>query len=428
MDKLAHILKVNDGTEPVRKWPAMITVLIMTFMVCLDSSIVTVALPVMREELGVGIADIQWVTTTYLAATCLAVLFFGQMGDRRGKVYIFQLGVAVFTLGSLLCGMSPTLGVLVCARAVQGLGCAAAMANNMGIITEIFPSEERGRAMGLLATFVALGMMAGPVLGGMLVSVFPWESIFLINVPVGIAAFLAGLRTLPHVRPAADAPARRGFPLYVFRSRTFTLNFVTMLIAFVAIGAVEFSIPFFLQDAQGLDAATASLVFVALPAVNTFVGPASGSLSDRVGGEVLTVAGMGVYVVALLHMATLTETAPLALVVASIAFVSLGTSIFQAPNNSLFMGAAPAEALGFAGSLGSLARYFGLGLGTMGGSAVLYAQMSAAAGYPVSAYVEGRPDIFLYGYRSLFVLLAALAVVALAITVVGLVRKRKGGK
>ena len=159
--------------------------------------------------------------------------------------------------------------------------------------------------------------------------------------------------------------------------------------------------------------------------MNALVGPLSGSLSDRVGGAALTTAGMAVYVVALLHMGSLPETTPLAVAVASIAFVSLGTSIFQAPNNSQLMGAAPAEALGFAGSLGSLARYLGMGLGTMGGSAVLYARMSAAAGTGVSAYVEGRPDIFLSGYRALFALLAALAAVSLAICVAQLARGRR---
>ena len=416
---------INDGSRPSNKWAVLFTVLVMTFMSCLDSSIVTVALPVMQKELGVGLTQIQWVTSAYLICACVAMLPFGRAGDVRGKVYVFQAGVAVFSLGSLLCGLAPTLPVLVCARVVQGVGCAMAMANNMGIITEAFPEHERGRAMGILATFVALGMMAGPVFGGMLVSVFPWESIFLVNVPVGVASFVVGLKTLPHMRPAAPGEKTVKLPLRVFRDPSFMLNLSTMLITFVGIGASEFCIPFYLQDCHGYAPAVASLIFVTLPVVNAVVGPLSGSASDRVGGEGPTVLGLAVYVCGLLAVGSLPEAASLWRIVASIAAMSLGTSIFQAPNNSLFMGSAPADALGFAGSVGSLARYLGMAVGPMGGSRLLYGAMSAAAGYPVSAYVEGRPDIFLVGFRTVFCVLALLAAVGLLLTVVRLVRSRR---
>ena len=186
MEKTAERLRrehiaLEGDTHGKNKWAILFTVLVMTFMACLDASIVTVALPVMQKELGVGLDRIQLVSSVYLLATCVAMLPFGRLGDVRGKVNVFQLGVIVFTGGSLLCGLSASLEVLILARFVQGIGCAAAMANIMGIITESFPARERGRAMGILATFVALGMMCGPVLGGVLVASFSWESIFLIN-------------------------------------------------------------------------------------------------------------------------------------------------------------------------------------------------------------------------------------------------------
>ena len=173
MEKTAEQLRrehiaLEGDTHGKNKWAILFTVLVMTFMACLDASIVTVALPVMQKELGVGLDRIQLVSSVYLLATCVAMLPFGRLGDVRGKVNVFQLGVIVFTGGSLLCGLSASLEVLILARFVQGIGCAAAMANNMGIITESFPARERGRAMRILATFVALGMMCGPVLGGVL--------------------------------------------------------------------------------------------------------------------------------------------------------------------------------------------------------------------------------------------------------------------
>ena len=274
MEKTAEQLRrehiaLEGDTHGKNKWAILFTVLIMTFMVCLDSTVVTVALPVMQKELGVGLDRIQLVSSVYLLATCVAMLPFGRLGDVRGKVNVFQLGVIVFSVGSLLCGLSASLEVLILARIVQGVGCAAAMANNMGIITESFPACERGRAMGILATFVALGMMCGPVLGGMLVASFPWESIFLINLPIGVISFIVGLYTLPHVKPeACERPmslaeaARR-----CFANSAFTINLVCMLIVFVGIGASEFILPFYFQDAHGFGSDLSGLLFLALPMV-----------------------------------------------------------------------------------------------------------------------------------------------------------------
>lgn len=420
-------IAVEGDTHGKNRWAILYTVLVMTFMACLDSSIVTVALPVMQKELGVGLDQIQLVSSVYLIATCVAMLPFGRLGDTRGKVNVFQLGVAVFTLGSLFCGLSKTLEILIAARTVQGVGCAAAMANNMGIITESFPARERGRAMGMLSTFVALGMMCGPVLGGFLVATFPWESIFLINIPVGVISFAVGLRTLPHVRPAAG---EKTMPLSVsarrcFASPAFTINLLCMLIVFMGIGASEFILPFYFQDAHGFSSNVSGMLFLALPVVNAVVGPLSGSVSDRIGCERPTSVGLLVYVCGLFAVSTLNETSPVVAIVGFVALMSCGTSIFQSPNNSLYMGSAPREALGFAGSLGSLARYAGMALGITLASRVLYGQMSAAAGRTVVSYVEGRPDIFLFGFRSVFYVLMALAATGLVLCLVRLVRARR---
>ena len=390
----------------------------MTFMVCLDSSIVTVALPVMQKELGVGIDQIQWVSSVYLISTCVGVLSFGRLGDLRGKVYVFQAGVVIFTVGSLLCGLAQTMPMLIVGRVVQGIGCAAAMANNMGIITVAFPQHELGRAMGLLATFVSLGMMAGPLLGGIIVSTYAWEGIFLINVPVGIASFVVGLKTLPHVRPSADAFSRAGSMLdaarLCFSNPTFAINLLTMLIVFMGIGSYEFVLPFYFQDAHGLSAGVSSLLFMVLPIVNAVVGP-------------ISCVGLGVYVAGLLAASTLDETSPIWLVVCFVGLISMGNSIFQAPNNSLFMASAPTSALGFAGSVSSLARYAGMAVGISSASAMLYGRMGQAAGHAVTGYVEGRPDIFLAGFSFVFYVLAAVAAVGLVLTLVRLVLSRREG-
>ena len=403
------------------KWAILVTVLVMTFMVCLDSSIVTVALPVMQKELGAG-DEIQWVSSIYLVATCIALLPFGRLGDKLGKVYVFQAGVVGFTLGSLLCGLSSSLPMLVVARAVQGVGCALAMANNMGIITEAFPSRERGRAMGFLSTAVALGMMAGPVFGGIIVSSWVWEGIFLINVPVGVVSFLVGLRTLPHVHPMRDGHraglSMLGSARLCFGSPEFRLNFLTMFIVFAGIGASEFVLPFYFQDAHGFTATVSGLLFLALPVTNAVVGPVSGTVSDRVGCEVPTMVGLAVYVCGLLLVGTLGIESPVVQIVLCVGLMSCGTSIFQSPNNALFMDSAPLEALGFAGSVSGLARYAGMAIGISGCSVLLYGRMSAEMGRTVTHFVEGRPEVFMAGFTFVFHVLACVAAVGLVLTTV----------
>lgn len=479
MSQAQRTIDAVDGcTHGKNKWAILFTVLVMTFMATLDSSIVNVALPVMQKELDVDLVSIQWVSSVYLLTTCALLLVFGRLGDMFGKVLMFQVGVAVFSLGSLLCGMAATLPALVVARAVQGAGGAAAMANNMGIITESFPARERGRALGILASFVALGMMCGPVLGGFIVSALPWEFIFLINVPVGVISLLVGLKTLPHVRPGGDrrldiagsllivpgimltffaltslqsgaTPAlvamlaagvallvlfafverRAQDPLVVFEvfsQRAFLVNIACLFIAFVAIGVYELMTPFYLQDARGFSPTLAGLVFCVIPLANAVSGPISGAVSDRIGCEVPTCVGMLLFAVGLALVGLFGVDTGLPCILACLALASLGTSIFQSPNNSLIMGSLPPEALGFGGSVSALARYLGMAIGISGSTSLLYGQMSVAAGQTVTTFVAGRPELFLYGYRWVYGVTVALVSVGFALTLVRLVRKRSG--
>lgn len=479
MSEAQHIHDAVEGnTHGKNKWAILFTVLVMTFMATLDSSIVNVALPVMQKELAVGLDQIQWVSSVYLLTTCAVLLVFGRLGDIYGKVRFFQVGVAVFALGSLLCGMATTLEFLVFARAVQGVGGASAMANNMGIITESFPARERGRALGLLASFVALGMMCGPVLGGFIVNSLPWEYIFLINVPVGVVSLQVGHWTLPQVRPEAEgrrldvvgsvllvpgmfltfvsitlleAGAKAQVLLMlavgvallvafilverlvddplvvlsVFRDRAFLVNLACLFISFVAIGVYELMTPFYLQDARGFAPDVAGLIFCVIPLANAIAGPISGAVSDRIGCERPTAVGLIVFAAGLLLVGFFDESTGLPAILLCLGMASLGTSIFQSPNNSLVMGSLPREALGFGGSLAALARYLGMAIGITGSTSLLYGRMSAMAGERVTAYVAGRPDIFLYGYKTVYIVAAALVFAGFALTLGRALRRRR---
>lgn len=456
---------------PKRHTAALVVILAMTFMEILDGTIVNVALPSMQQELGVDMASIQWVASIYSIVTCAALLVFGRLGDMYGKVRIFQVGVALFTLGSALCAMSGTFEMLVFSRAVQSLGGAASLANNQGIITETFPNN-RGRALGLVATFTALGAMCGPTLGGLIVSTLPWEFIFIINIPIGIISLLAGIKVLenrpPKRRPAFDAlgtvllvpsilaiffaitlmergvtPLTVGMlvggagllvafvvvenhaksplvTLGVFRDVRFCIDLVNMALVFLAMAAYTFIFPYYLQEARGIGAGVAGLIMACYPLVNSIVGPVSGAVSDKVGCEKPTLVGQTIYTCGLAACSFLALGTPIPLLICCIMFTSLGSAIFQAPNNSMVMGHAPEGALGFVGSLGNLMRYLGQSLGITVGSALLYGGMSDSIGYAVTSYVEGRPDVFMDGMHAAFL---ALAFIVGASVVLALVRE-----
>ncbi|WP_143329224.1 MFS transporter, partial [Clostridium beijerinckii] len=179
------------------KWSILVIVLMFTVMSALDGSIVNVALPKMATALNVTTSSIQLVATSYLIVIAGTVLIFGRLGDMLGKSKMFTFGLGLFTLGSLLCGITNSFPILILARIVQAIGAAGTMANNQGIITETFPPSERGKALGFLGTSIALGSLIGPGLGGLIVGAASWEYIFLINVPIGVIALFYAIKLLP---------------------------------------------------------------------------------------------------------------------------------------------------------------------------------------------------------------------------------------
>lgn len=212
----------------------------------------------------------------------------------------------------------------------------------------------------------------------------------------------------------------------VFSQRAFLVNIACLFIAFVAIGVYELMTPFYLQDARGFSPTLAGLVFCVIPLANAVSGPISGAVSDRIGCEVPTCVGMLLFAVGLALVGLFGVDTGLPCILACLALASLGTSIFQSPNNLLIMGSLPPEALGFGGSVSALARYLGMAIGISGSTSLLYGQMSVAAGQTVTTFVAGRPELFLYGYRWVYGVTVALVSVGFALTLVRLVRKRSG--
>lgn len=463
-----------DNLVYKRRYLILSVMMLAPFMGNLDSSIVNVALPVMARSLGVGISAVQWIVTSYILTLAALVLIFGKIADRLGKRRIFTAGFLVFGLGSLACALSKSFGFLVLSRVFQATGSAMFMSSSQGIIAEVFPPSERGRAMGLNGSAVAIGAMVGPPVGGLLVGAFPWQSIFLINLPIAAIAFIAGLCLVPHDEKSPEEGAPRldilgsvvfvvsivslfasllssedlgwrspfviaGFfaglagiaafirieghkaspmiDLSVFRNRLFSVSVVCAALSFACMCGLTIIHPFYLQYALGLKPEIAGLLMLAIPVAQCLVAPLSGILTDRIGPEPITVAGLVVMAAGLVLMSTLTLASSWALIIAWAVVVSVGSSLFQSPNTTIIMGLSPGGKLGITGSINAEARNLGMVTGIALSVALLYNRMSAAAGYRVSGYIDGRPEVFIYGMRTVYLAAASLCLLGTALTV-----------
>lgn len=180
-------------------WAALWALCLGFFMILVDTTIVSVAIPAMMTSLDASINQILWVTSAYLLTYAVPLLITGRLGDRFGPKALYQAGLVIFTLSSAWCGLSGSIGMLIAARAFQGLGASMMTPQTMTVITRTFPPHRRGTAMGMWGAVAGVAMLVGPILGGVLVDSLGWEWIFFINVPVGVVALLLALKLVPHL-------------------------------------------------------------------------------------------------------------------------------------------------------------------------------------------------------------------------------------
>lgn len=450
-----------------RRWLILIATSIVSFMATLDASIVNIALPYIARELKVPMSTVELVTSVYMIAICVLLIFWGKLSDSVGRIWLFQLGTILFALGSLFCGLSMTLPWLLTARLIQATGAAMTMATNFGIITAIFPMNQHGRALGVNGALLQLGNIAGPGIGGGVLAVLSWHWIFLINVPVALVAFLIGVLVFPRQRPSLagahmDWPGYGsysviilGFFITVFWAQTAGLSWVTLLpgmLAFVALVAfvqieryasdplIPFAIfknpgftigiltamivymlgyfnsvimPFYLEETLGLSALTAGFCMMAIPAANVISAPIGGNLGDHFGAERVSFFALFLWCVPMGLFAAATPNWPMGWIVFGLAWSGLANGAFQ--NNPMMMDNVAPKFQGLAGSMAALGRNLGMTIGVALVTSLLYLNMSTQAGRYIHDYPHGHPQWFIYGmHRSYdFALLLLLLAVLL---------------
>ena len=396
-------------------------------MATLDSSIVNIALPTIRRELDAG-DSVEWVVLSYLLTTTSTLLIMGKLSDWLGRRSMYITGFAVFVLGSLLCGLSWNVASLIGFRIVQGLGASMIFAIAPAIISDTFTAQERGQALGLMGAIVAAGSSTGPVVGGLLLGKFGWSSIFFVNVPIGLIAiwrasvvlprsptqprqpfdlvgaglFLVGVTTLltgldfgpePDYgwsHPLVLGLLSSGFTLLglfffwesrtpmpmlqlsLFRIRPYTSAIVAAWLGFVASGGNLFIIPFFLQQLLGFTPQMAGLVLLAGPLTLSVIAPIGGYLSSRVSTRGLASTGLTLAAIGYFSFSFLRADWVWQDVVWRSSLVSFGFALFQSPNSSSALNAAPVAQRGVASSVIAFMRNMGLVVGIALSAAVWY--------------------------------------------------------
>ncbi len=462
------------------KWYVLAATGMGIFLGTIDGSIVNITLPTMVEGFNTSFATIQWVVLVYLLTVSVLMLGMGRLADIKGKKPIYTLGFAVFVVGSLLCGLSPTVGTLIASRVVQGIGASMVMALGMAIVTESFPPEERGRALGITGAIVSIGVVTGPTLGGLIVKNLSWHWIFFVNIPVGLIGIPMILRFVPDLRPTGNqkfdfagagtllmtlmcllmalnlgqvdgfsnplvlgllagfavflvlfivAERRAEQPmidLSLFRNVLLRTNLITGFLTFVTQAGSIFLLPFYLQNALGYDPQQAGFLMVVVPVCLGIMAPISGTLSDKVGTRPITAIGLVFLLIGYISASTLSlETTALGYALRFIP-VGIGVGIFQSPNNSAVMGSSPKSQLGVVSSLLAITRTLGQTAGIALLGAFWASRTFAYAGQvfpggatdaPYTAQVAGQHDTF--------VLAIAVTSVSLVLALMAVQRERK---
>ena len=461
-------------TSPVR-WP-LASLSLSMLLSSLGTSIANVGLPTLAQAFDASFQQVQWIVLAYLLAITTLIVSVGRLGDIIGRRRLLLAGIFLFTVASGLCGVAPTLWLLIAARAAQGLGAAIMMALTMAFVSEIVPKAKTGSAMGLLATMSAIGTALGPSLGGVLIAGLGWRALFFINVPLGILTLFLAHRYLPVDRrgPKAGsagfdhvgtlllaltlaayalamtihhndgrgsfgplnlalllaavfgvclfvlAESRAASPLIrlaMFRDPGLSASLAMSALVSTVMMATLVVGPFYLSRALGLDAAMVGLVLSVGPLAAALTGVPAGRIADRFGAQRVTIVGLIAMAAGSFVLTMLPASLGIAGYIAPMVVITVGYALFMTANNTAVMTDVRADQRGVISGLLSLSRNLGLITGASAMGAVF---AFAAATLDITT---APPEAVATGMRVTFAVAAILIVVALAIAV-GTYRRR----
>jgi len=466
----------KSQTSQAQTWLVFLMVAIGIFMATLDGSIVHIALPSIMEDFSVPLATIQWVVMIYLLTVTSLLLSFGRLSDIRGRRRVYSLGLCLFSLGSLLCGMAPSAGWLIGARFFQGLGAAMNMACTPALIVDTFPEAERGKAIGMMGSVVAAGLTTGPALGGILIHYFSWRAIFYINIPIGLltaagvffflkggkadvsrpetfdwpgAVFLAMLLgpLLMAITHAYDwgylsfsilglialailaaiclllVETKVRHPILsqsLFSIRLFSMPIISAVILFVCLFALVFLMPFYLIHPRGYPVDVAGGIMACIFVGLFIVSPLSGALYDRIGSRLLCASGMAIIGISLFSLSTIPADSSFFSIIWRLSLAGIGTAVFLPPNSAAAFSAVAVKQRGVASATVAAARNLGMVLGVaIAGAIFNIVFYNLSDGLSLKEYQPALEGIFM---KSFHFVMAGGGIIAILGMVVALLR------
>ena len=417
-------------------WPALWAMVIGFFMILVDTTIVSVATPAIMTGLDTDVNNVIWVTSAYLLAYAVPLLVTGRLGDRLGPKRVYLVGLGVFTVASLWCGLTSSIEGLIVARVLQGFGASMMTPQTMAVITRTFPATRRGPAMALWGATAGVATLVGPILGGVLVDGPGWEWIFFINVPVGIVAFALAVRLVPALPTHAHSFDWVGValsavgmfllvfgiqegekydwgtitgvlsvpllivaglvvlavflawqariereplvPLGLFRDRNFSLANGGITLVSFAVTAFSFPVTLWAQVARGWSPTETGLLLVPMALATGFLAPVVGRLVDRVHPRTITVVGFLFSAVALLWLSrVMTPDSPVWHVLLPLALFGAGSAFLWAPLSATATRNLPLASAGAGSGVYNTTRQIGAVLGSAAVAALIQARLAA---------------------------------------------------
>jgi EmrB/QacA subfamily drug resistance transporter len=468
-----------------RRWLVLVATALGAFAATVMGTSVNVAMPSLVETFDTTFPVVQWVVLAYLLSTSALLPIIGRLADMLGKKAIFVSGFGVYVLGSLLCGLAPSIEILIALRAIQGIGSAILTAIGLAIVTDVFPPGERGRAIGVAGAVLSSGVVVGPTLGGLLIGAFGWQWVFFSGVPVGLLGAALALRFVPRygrgknqrfdlagaallfvtllslslalttgqglgfgdarvltlfavslVGLAAFVAVERRvseplLALDLFVNPTLSIGLIAGFVTFVSIAGTIFLMPFYLENVLGYPPAQVGLLMSVTPVLLVVTAPVAGWLADRFGERPITVIGLAIILIGYVLVATLDESSSAFGYVVRFLPLGLGMGTFQTPNNSAIMGSAPRHRSGVAGGLLALTRALGqtAGIAVLGSiwAGRVAARAADEAGGAAMDSTAAPPMLQVAGLHDMLLIVQVGVALALALCVWDLLRRRVQG-
>jgi EmrB/QacA subfamily drug resistance transporter len=418
---------------------ALIIAILSSFMTPFMGSSINLALPAIAKEFKIDAVILTWIPTAYLLSSAVCLVPFGRLADLYGRKRIFGFGIVAFTLSSLLCAIASSAFQLILFRIFQGIGSAMIFATGIAILISVFPPHERGKVLGISVAAVYTGLSLGPVLGGLLTQHFTWRSVFLVNLPFGIAililvlfrlkeewaeakgeafdlrgsiiyglgltSMICGLSLLPSLKSLGLLAFGAGilvafvmwemrtkspvFPVDLFiTNRVFAFSSLAAFINYSATFAITFLLSLYLQHIKGLGPRDAGLILISQPVVMAACSPVAGWLSDKIEPRIVATAGMLLTTMGLVPFIFLNQGSSIPFLFTGLVILGIGFGLFSSPNMNAIMGSVEK-------------KFYGLASGAVGTMRLLGMMISMGTATVVFALLIGRVQISEANYPAL---------------------------